>query len=185
MKLDEILINPNSHDENIGNYINFFTNAKVVWNEHLLSLKYLTHDDLTLLGMFDGNELISMLSLNQGDPYPTVDFAATSIAYRNQGYLRFLFKWHVENIGPFLSSNIQTTEAQWTWKSFINHNGNLHFYLYDLNSGTKSKIDSSNSPWDNDDNTCILVENRILRESHGLRKKIRWWGFTDQNFDNP
>lgn len=192
MRVDEIIVNPAEMGDEIGNYTKYFNNAPAISVGNGLEIRTNLGSPLSYLGLFRGDEHIAFLAIEDTQPYPTVDMTLTAPGEQNQGWMRLLVKWYVQNHGPLLSSTTQTVKAMWMWKAFLRTPYNLKFYHYDLSTGTKTPLQISQGsvvdPWDDRSDTAILVENRTLPppSPHSLRRISEWGeGPGSNEFPNP
>lgn len=187
--VDEIVRNPVNVDEPIANYANLFKTPQIVRTEEGKVLKREDLDDALVYGVFDGDQLIAFVSMIKSKPFDKIDYVLTDPAYRQQGWIRSILSWHVENVGPLTSSERQSDHAIGMWKTFLNNPGNLRFFKYDSSTGEKTRLVPNNADavWDGRENTLILVEEQHFPPRHpkSVRPPIRWWGFEDPDFPNP
>ena len=143
-------------------------------------------EDHIYFGLFDEDEvpekkLKAYLSVIKTTPYPRIGFIAVSKDYRNQGYMRKLIDWFVQNIGPLISDNAQTADAKAMWLALINVPGNLNLYRYNIDKQIKSKTKIRirdgkpyPNPWNDSLEYVILAEDRNSREDRFLKEETEF-----------
>ena len=135
-------------------------------------------DQMCHLGTFDGDHLVSYVSLHNTGEYWQVDMQCTDHEYRGQGYVRKSIETAITKYGCVISDFAQTLEAQNTWKALIRRPNLFHYYWLNLDTHSQVKIRIENgqmipNPWDETDSTVILACDRQLTESAMQRMSVR------------
>lgn len=157
-------------------------------------------DQMCHLGTFDGDHLVSYVSLHNAGEYWQVDMQCTDHEYRGQGYVRKSIETAITKYGCIISDNVQTAESQRTWRALIMRPNLYTYYLFNLDTHDKTPFTVLNAniqpnPWDESDLTVILACDRQLTEcaiqrmivrqklDQQLGRRDRWLGpeFTEFN----
>lgn len=164
--------------KNVQLYVKYFPHTQ----GSLLStgLHLVVQDDHQVchLGTFDGDHLVSYVSLHNTGEYFQVDMQCTDHDYRGQGYVRKSIETAITKYGCVISDVGQTEEAQRTWSALIRRPNLFHYYWLNLDTHSQVKIRIENgqitpNPWDETDSTVILACDRQLTESSMRRMMIR------------
>jgi hypothetical protein len=159
-------------------YAKYFTRTQGSLLSTGLHLVVQDDDQVCHLGTFDGDNLVSYVSLHNTGEYWQVHMQCTLLEYRGQGYVRKSIEIAIQKYGCVISDVGQTQEAQRTWSALIRRPNLFHYYW--LNLGTKSQVkirvengQITPNPWDETDATVILACDRQFSESALQRMRAR------------
>lgn len=145
MKINEIIA-ADPRDGYIKEYEYKFDNIEgtPAFDSLILKVKKDEFNDI-LLGLFDGDELVSYLKVDY-DRFPSmysVEYSLTADQYQNKGCFKYLLTT-VVNMTPdgVLSDETQTPHARNAWKSLIKQGKNI--VVYDKNSKQEFPVSTIN-----------------------------------------
>lgn len=181
MKIDEIVLYPDRR-ENIEKYNQYFGNSTTVPAFADLALARTTSSDEDFFGLFDTDQLVSVLHLHVRDHgLWQISYAQTEPAFSGQGCFRYLLTSAVAAHGMVLSDDHQTNSAKEAWKSLIRYPGpNLEISVYDTDTGNKIPVADvpENAIWNDKSNPVLLITRQSSSKSNrdevmtGLKESV-------------
>ena len=167
-----------SRDENVQLYVKYFPHTQGSLLSTGLHLVIQDDDQVCHLGTFDGDHLVSYVSLHNTGEYWQVDMQCTHADYLGQGYVRNSIETAIQMFGCVISRRSQTPEDQRTWRALILRPNLYAYYLLNLRTTESTPFRVSDqtiapNPWDQTDCTVILACDRQLTESSMRRMAIR------------
>jgi len=160
-------------EETMSQYADAFLDARTVTQIHTYDMKLGKKNGRFTSGVFDGDQLVSMITFNDIDGRFTIGRSATLRSYQKQGLVKGQLEYLVrDGYGPIYSDETQTDSAEETWKSLIRNSRGLDFYIYDPEDGSKEPLTIQNlndgPPWDGSDKIIMMEDNHALEHWIGI-----------------
>lgn len=157
----------NYHLDRLSDSIPFFEHSPTIGTYKNLSFK-IAHNqifDRTLYALFDGDKLVSLLTLIDSDinlPHGGQQVLQTQTLdnYRNLGCMRFLFNEAIDNYGSILSDDQHSTSAVGMWKALIQNPNGLKIYKYEISTGNSKLLNKKSDltdVWANNDSIRLVA----------------------------
>lgn len=159
----EIVTYP-SRDEFIDRYLEKFSNSSKTPAFDGLQFAESLYSDEHCLGLFDGDNLISLLVLMVRETrYFQVTLSQTDKKYQQRGCFRYLLFKAVDRHYTVLSDDHQTPEAEKAWKSLIRYPSEFaSIGVYDVDTGTITPTTNTDpgSIWNQHPNPVLIIQRK-------------------------
>jgi len=153
------------------------SDVKPEWNDpnnQGLNMRVGQSSDQSYYQLYLDNELVALVITEPRHGIHQIKTTAVAPKHRQRGYIRMLFTWIRNHVGPLCSDDGQTRDAVEMWKALIGKPGNLKIYVWNVETDDKkpAKGVPDQDIWNDDPDTLLLIEEIDWRWRKNLLEEV-------------